>query len=101
MKRAAVSMHGVLAGYLEEISRETEYVFEYASDYHGPPISLTMPIGSPRYEFDRFPPFFEGLLPEGLALESLLKEKKIDKKDYFEQLLCLGKDLVETYVRAH
>jgi serine/threonine-protein kinase HipA len=94
MKKAAVLMHGVSAGFLEEITQGKAYAFEYVSEYHGPPISLTMPLETSRYEFDRFPPFFEGLLPEGLALESLLKEKKIDKTDYFEQLLCLGQDLV-------
>jgi serine/threonine-protein kinase HipA len=94
MKKATVSVHGIRAGFLEETSKGTSYSFEYALDYSGPPVSLTMPIETGRYEFDRFPPFFEGLLPEGVALEALLKEKKIDKNDFFEQLLCLGKDLV-------
>jgi serine/threonine-protein kinase HipA len=94
MKRATVLVHGILAGFLDEIETGKEYLFEYAPDYNGPPVSLTMPIDARRYQFDHFPPFFEGLLPEGVSLEALLKEKKIDQHDYFEQLICLGKDLV-------
>ena len=94
MKRATVLVHGILAGFLDEIAAGKEYTFEYGPDYNGPPVLLTMPLSTHRYEFDRFPPFFEGLLPEGVSLEALLKEKKIDQHDYFEQLVCLGQDLV-------
>jgi serine/threonine-protein kinase HipA len=94
MKRADVYVHGIRAGVLEEISKGKEYAFQYAPDYSGPPVSLTMPIRKGRFRFDRFPPFFEGLLPEGISLEAMLKANKIDKDDYFEQLLSLGKDLV-------
>jgi serine/threonine-protein kinase HipA len=53
-----------------------------------------MPITLSEYAFDRFPPFFEGLLPEGVMLEGLLKQNKIDKLDYFSQLMAVGGDLV-------
>ena len=38
--------------------------------------------------------FFDGLLPEGVMLESLLKKRKLDRHDYFGQLVILGADLV-------
>ena len=38
--------------------------------------------------------FFEGLLPEGIMLEGLLRYAKIDKNDYFSQLIQVGHDLV-------
>ncbi len=41
-----------------------------------------------------FPPFFDGLLPEGILLEGLLKQRKIDKYDYFSQIVAVGNDLV-------
>ena len=47
-----------------------------------------------KYGYKSFPPFFEGLLPEGVMLEGLLKIAKIDKKDYFSQLIATGNDLV-------
>ena len=53
-----------------------------------------MPTKEKIYKFDRFPPVFEGLLPEGIQLEGLLKIKKIDKHDYFSQLIAVGDDMV-------
>ena len=46
------------------------------------------------YRFKAFPSFFEGLLPEGPQLDALLRKAKLDKKDYFGQLLQVGNDLV-------
>jgi serine/threonine-protein kinase HipA len=87
-------MHGLPAGILEEIEAGKKYRFVYFEDYNGPPVSLTMPVKEKEFVFDRFPPFFDGLLPEGLLLEGLLKHRKIDKHDYFSQLVAVGKDLV-------
>jgi len=53
-----------------------------------------MPVNKKEYEFNEFPPFFDGLLPEGVQLEALVRQLKIDKNDYFSQLVCVGKDLV-------
>ena len=94
MRRAAVSMHGMAAGILEEIEKGSKYTFTYSDEYDGPPISQTMPVVQRWYEFDRFPPFFEGLLPEGEMLEGLLRQAKIDRSDCFGQLLAVGGDLV-------
>ena len=63
-------------------------------DYSGEPVSLTMPVSNTPYKFDCFPQFFDGLLPEGGQLEGLLKIYKIDKSDYFTQLIVTGQDLV-------
>jgi serine/threonine-protein kinase HipA len=46
------------------------------------------------YNFDSFPSFFDGLLPEGYQLEGLLKIGKVDRNDFFGQLLAVGDDLV-------
>ncbi|MFW5877858.1 MAG: HipA N-terminal domain-containing protein, partial [bacterium] len=37
---------------------------------------------------------FEGLLPEGIQLEGLLKFNKIDRNDLFSQLMAVGDDMV-------
>ena len=94
MRKAEVFMHGVQAGVLEELVRGKSYRFNYVEDYNGPPISLTMPVEDREFFFQNFPPFFDGLLPEGILLEGLLKQKKIDKYDYFSQLVAVGNDLV-------
>jgi serine/threonine-protein kinase HipA len=94
MKKAEVFMHGVQAGVLEELVPGKSYRFYYMEDYNGSPISLTMPVEGREFFFQNFPPFFDGLLPEGILLEGLLKQKKIDKYDYFSQLVAVGNDLV-------
>ena len=94
MRKAEVFMHGVQAGVLEEVVLGKSYRFNYLEDYNGPPISLTMPVENREFFFQNFPPFFDGLLPEGILLEGLLKQKKIDKYDYFSQLVTVGNDLV-------
>lgn len=94
MRKAEVFFHGVRAGVLEEIARAKRYRFVYDDEYAGPPISLTMPVADRIHEFDRFPPFFDGVLPEGPQLEALLRIRKIDRDDLFSQLVSVGADLV-------
>jgi serine/threonine-protein kinase HipA len=94
MRTAKVKINGVLAGYLVEVDKNREYRFSYLPGYSGIPISLTMPIEISEYTFGSFPPFFDGLLPEGIQLDGLLKFRKIDKDDYFSQLMAVGGDLV-------
>ena len=94
MRRAKVFVKGVEAGILTELIRGTDYLFEYFDGYDGLEVSRTMPINVKVYMFDKFPPFFDGLLPEGAQLEGLLKIKKIDKNDFFSQLIAVGEDMV-------
>lgn len=94
MRKALIKMHDVKAGILSEDNRDSLYIFQYERNYQGPSISLTMPVKSGSYIFEKFPPFFEGLLPEGIQLEGLLKIHKVDREDYFKQLIITGADLV-------
>ena len=93
MKKTIIFVHGKRAGILSE-NTAGGYEFIYDDNYVGEPVSLTMPLHTKTYSFAKFPSFFEGLLPEGIMLEGLLKIGKIDKKDYFAQLLATGNDLV-------
>lgn len=93
MRKAEVKIHGKRAGILFEESKQS-YVFQYSDEYHGPPVSLTMPARQEPYLFKSFPPFFDGLLPEGIQLDGMLKKYKIDRADYFRQLMLAGLDLV-------
>lgn len=94
MRSAKIFMHGEFAGVLEEIEYGKRYRFRYSDSYSGDAISLTMPVEKREFGFDRFPPFFDGLLPEGLMLEGLLRQAKIDRNDLFSQLLAVGLELV-------
>jgi serine/threonine-protein kinase HipA len=94
MRKARVFVNGIEAGILIELQQGTEYCFEYLEDYDGLEVSRTMLTDQRMYNYDAFPPFFEGLLPEGFQLEGLLKIKKIDKDDLFSQLIAVGDELV-------
>lgn len=93
LRSAEVFQSGVLAGYLQQ-GWSGLWVFEYVDDYEGTPISLTLPVRKEPYTFKAFPAVFDGLLPEGAQLEALLKTRKIDRNDYFKQLVTVGGDLV-------
>ncbi len=94
MRKAKVFVHGIPAGILEELSPKGPWHFLYDSDYEGEAVSLNMPTDASVNEFSEFPPFFEGLLPEGMQLEALLRIKKFDRNDLFSQLIAVGEDMV-------
>ena len=94
MRSAEVSMHGGAGRYFRGNGSGKKYRFTYFDKYTGPSIALTMPVDVKEFVFDRFPPFFDGLLPEGPLLEGLLRQCKIDKFHYVSQLIAVGNDLV-------
>jgi serine/threonine-protein kinase HipA len=94
MRKANIYLNGNHAGVLEEQEYLKKYLFTYDNDYKGNHISVTMPVQKEPYIYNGFPPFFDGLLPEGVLLEGLLKQKKIDKNDFFSQLIVIGNDTV-------
>jgi serine/threonine-protein kinase HipA len=94
MRSARVFFENDFTGQLIEAENGREYSFQYEQGYNGPPISLTMPVQEEPYRFNEFPPFFDGLLPEGFQLEALLRQKKLDRDDKFGQLLIIGADTV-------
>ena len=97
MRQARIFQQGIFAGTLEELDGR-HYRFTYTPGYRGEPVSLTLPVREAPYEFDKFPPVFEGLLPEGVLLEALLRQHKIDKQDLFQQLEMVGQDVVGSNV---
>lgn len=94
MTKLRVLNHGKIAGILTHQEVDGTYLFSYEKDYQGPPISLTMPLEKKSFYYQKLPPFFDGLLPEGIMLEALLRKYKIDKFDYMKQLKQVGQDVV-------
>jgi len=94
MKKARVYNFSDYAGELIEYERNKSYKFIYNDNYTGPPISVTMPRDKKEYEYQNFPPFFEGLLPEGIQLNALVRQTKTDKNDFLSILIITGRDLV-------
>lgn len=93
MKHARVYQQDQLAGMIEARD-DGSYRFIYDAGFRGEPVSLTMPTSQAVWEFPRFPAPFEGLLPEGVQLEALLRIRKLDRQDLFGQLLAVGHDVV-------
>lgn len=94
MRRARIFVDGHPAGCLVEVERGSQYEFVYDEGYSGSGVSLTMPVSGRRFEYAGFPPFFEGLLPEGARLDALLRLRKLDRNDLFGQLVAVGQDMV-------
>ncbi len=94
MRSAIIELHGIPAAVFTEGERGNRYSVTYLPGYRGEPVSLTMPLQSEPYRFETFPPFLDGLLPEGMMLEALLRTAKIDRDDLFSQILTVGADLV-------
>lgn len=92
MKSVIVCMQDIPCGILSEDNGK--YAFTYNTDYEGIPISLRLPLRPEPYTWEHFPPFFDGLLPEGIQLDALLRIRKIDKRDYMSQLQAVGGDMV-------
>ena len=94
MRKAKVFVNNSEAGTLTEVNFRKRYRFEYLPGYSGAPVSLTMSDKNRIYQIDAFPPFFDGLLPEGFQLDGLLRYGKIDHNDQYSQLIAIGADMV-------
>jgi serine/threonine-protein kinase HipA len=92
-RRAIIRQHNIPAGHLAELATGG-WGFTYMPGYDGPPVSLALPVREEPWIFEDFPPFLEGLLPEGPQLEAILRKHKIDRGDCFRQLMVVGQDVV-------
>lgn len=92
MRKIQLNLHNIAAAILTE--RNGEYELSYLKDYSGEPLSRALPVKKQLYTFQNFPPFLDGLLPEGIQLEALLRSYKIDAEDYLSQIIQVGKDLI-------
>ena len=93
MKAARIYQQDQLAG-LFEARDDGSYRFTYEAGFRGEPVSLTMPTTQRVWDFPHFPAPCEGLLPEGVQLEALLRIRKLDRGDFSGQLLAVGHDVV-------
>ena len=70
--------------------------FAYDEDYlsweHAAPVSLSLPLRDQPFDEAELMPYFRGLLPEGLPLESLAASLGLRAEDYFELLAACGLD---------
>ncbi len=89
-RKAIVKVNGVIAGILEEVTRE-KYTFLYDNEYlmnrYNKAVSLTLPKTEKIFESDKLFPFFASLLAEGSNFSLQSRRLKIDKQDLFGMLL--------------
>ena len=94
MKRAVVLLRGIKTGILTE--DEHGYTFEYDTDYlmsdKLEAVSLTLPLSDKPYRDKVLFPFFDGLIPEELALALNGKKRKIKKTDFIASMQSSGLD---------
>ena len=95
-RRGLVYVHDRLAGVIEE--REDVFAFTYdpayLEDADAPAVSLTLPRRTAPYESKTFPPFFDGLLPEGWLLDIAVSHWKLDPRDRLGLLLSVCEDCI-------
>ena len=98
MRKAEVSMFGILAGSLVE-DANSEYTFTYDRDYlaepQAIPVSLTLPLTAEPIKSRALPPFFDGLIPEGWLLDIAQGTWKLNPRDRMGLLIacchnCIG-----------
>jgi len=66
----------------------------YLSKSHAVALSLSLPLSRNSFEIEETLPFFEGLLPEGRALESIARELRVSPYATFDLLRRLGEEVI-------
>ncbi len=88
---------GQLAGELIRLEKGVKFVYdvEYLQN-NSPDIAFHLPTRKEPYNFygDNLPPFFAGLLPEGLRLNALVAAIKTSSSDMFSLLAASGADAI-------
>ena len=96
--RAAVYKAGQLAGTL--VRERDDVVFTYDDAYLADPVAPAVAFSLPksaapvRSGAGAVPPFFAGLLPEGLRLEAMTAAARTSADDHLTLLLAVGADAI-------
>ncbi|WP_410876991.1 type II toxin-antitoxin system HipA family toxin [Nocardia sp. A7] len=98
INEADVYKAGVLAGYLRRERDVVEFAYadSYLTDSTAPPVAFTLPKVAGRYlaTGGSVPPFFAGLLPEGLRLSAITTAARTSEDDHLSLLLAVGADTI-------
>lgn len=87
-RRLNVFLYGHPVGILSQ--DENGYLFEYHDGYHGPALSLSLPVSKRRFPRQVLHPFFASLAPEGWLKERYCQLQKIDENDVLSLLANNG-----------
>lgn len=93
-RSAYVYVRNTFAGIFKET--DEGYSFKYDTNYlngiNASIVSLTLPLQEKEFKSNTLFPFFDGLIPEGWLLKTVIDNWKIDSKDRFGVLLVACKD---------
>ncbi len=94
MRKAKVHVKGVKQVSLLRSLRVRSTRLNMWKVYNGPEVSRTVPVSDRVFTFDSFPSFLRDYCRKGSSWKGLLKTRKIDRADYFSQLMAVGNDMV-------
>ncbi len=98
IEEADVYKAGVLAGRLHRERDDVvfTYIDHYLNDPETPPVAFTLPkrTRAVRATGGSVPPFFAGLMPEGLRLSAITTAARTSQDDHFSILLAVGADTI-------
>jgi serine/threonine-protein kinase HipA len=96
MRKAAILMHGKVAGWLTQDDAGYHFVYDrqYLQSAAPEPVSLTLPLQEDPYDDKVLFPFFDGLIPEGWLLDIAEKNWKLNPRDRMGLLLTCCKDCI-------
>lgn len=91
-----VYRNAVRVGMLDIFTNEPFFGFTYDSEYLASPnarqLSLSLPLAEARYPSNAARPFFEGLLPEGGARDTIARRLGVPRTSAVKLLGALGRD---------
>ena len=96
LRKGYVYVQDRYAGLIEETDSGFCFTYdhEYILDESSVAVSLTLPLRSEAYESGYLFPFFDGLIPEGWLLETVIRNWKVSRNDRFGLLLCACRDCI-------
>lgn len=74
--------------------RTTVVLFQYAPDYHGPAISISLPVAQRQFPSEMLHPYFASLAPEGWLRQRYSQIQHRDENDLLGMLIDNGKNLL-------
>jgi serine/threonine-protein kinase HipA len=89
---AQVFLYGEFVGSLHKEAHA--YSFQYQQDYHGQPLSLSLPVSDTPYTLPHLHPFFASLVAEGWLKNKMCRSQHIAHDDLFTLLINNGDDLI-------
>ena len=84
----------ILVGHIAENGATFSYDASYVHDPTAIPLSLSLPLQDAPFPQERFRPYFEGLLAEGVSRQALAAELQIREDDYLSLLVRCGRECI-------